>query len=728
MKPRYALSLSHEGISLLRSSAGGGWRRLDQVAPETPDLQQALVGLGDLIQADTPAERFVKLILPNEHIRYLTVETGDCSHDIRMDLVRHALVGATPYDVADLVYDISADGPVTHAAAVARETLEEAESFAVDHGFEPACFVAMPGDLPFLGEPCFGLTEHANAHLPDGENIELDGIAVVITGDGTQTHPSPEDVDVDKATLPDESPPDETDAVPVAPPEPDIPEVTETPGFSSYRAAPAVPETPAPRSEPPLVGPATAPAAAPAPLTEEPSPSTLAARLAAEDRPEVIPAPALPYTPPKDADEATRLTVFGARENKQKPRYLGLILTGLLVVGLFLVGIWSALTPDAPTIDPVAVAPAPIQVETPQVADLADDNDPANADAPEPTEPPAQLDPPETTQFDGDQARYAATGIWPSAPQEPQAPGLVTLDDMYLTSIDRTDLAQDAFALPDLSALDTDRAPAAISSPPAPDTSFDLDEQGLVRATRDGALSPDGIMVYLGLPPVVPPGQRPVRDLGPVEVDETQPQFPRTRPRSRPDDLSERTERTQLGGRTRSELAAVRPKLRPESEKQTAEAAETAPTKLAVAQSRPPRTRPKSVELKARQSRTPKPGVAASTAAVQTAARTPAPKPKPQAAPRKVAAPATVSPRIPSSTSVARAATMKNAINLRKINLIGVYGTPSNRRALVRLPSGRYKKVKVGDRVDGGRVVAIGDSQLQYQKGGRNQTLKMPNG
>ena len=131
MKPRYALSLSHEGITLLRSSAGGGWRRLDQVAPDTPDLQQALVGLGDLIQADTPAERFLKLILPNEHIRYLTVETGDCEHDIRMDLVRHALVGATPYDVADLVYDISADGPVTHAAAVARDTLEEAESFAL---------------------------------------------------------------------------------------------------------------------------------------------------------------------------------------------------------------------------------------------------------------------------------------------------------------------------------------------------------------------------------------------------------------------------------------------------------------------------------------------------------------------------------------------------------------------------------------------------------------------
>jgi len=91
-------------------------------------------------------------------------------------------------------------------------------------------------------------------------------------------------------------------------------------------------------------------------------------------------------------------------------------------------------------------------------------------------------------------------------------------------------------------------------------------------------------------------------------------------------------------------------------------------------------------------------------------------------------APRTVTPRIPSSASVSRQATVRNAINLRDVNLIGVYGTPSNRRALVRLPSGRYKKVQVGDRIDGGRIVAIGDSELRYQKGGRNLTLTVPSG
>jgi len=46
----------------------------------------------------------------------------------------------------------------------------------------------------------------------------------------------------------------------------------------------------------------------------------------------------------------------------------------------------------------------------------------------------------------------------------------------------------------------------------------------------------------------------------------------------------------------------------------------------------------------------------------------------------------------------------------------------------VRLNNGRYQKVKVGDRLDGGRVRAIGDAELSYQKGGRSIVLKMPRG
>lgn len=91
-------------------------------------------------------------------------------------------------------------------------------------------------------------------------------------------------------------------------------------------------------------------------------------------------------------------------------------------------------------------------------------------------------------------------------------------------------------------------------------------------------------------------------------------------------------------------------------------------------------------------------------------------------------APRTVAPSIPSKTSVAKQATVKNAIKLRDINLIGIYGKPSNRRALVRLGNGRYQKVAVGDRLDGGQVSAIGNSELRYKRRGRDVVLKMPRG
>lgn len=95
------------------------------------------------------------------------------------------------------------------------------------------------------------------------------------------------------------------------------------------------------------------------------------------------------------------------------------------------------------------------------------------------------------------------------------------------------------------------------------------------------------------------------------------------------------------------------------------------------------------------------------------------------AVPAVAAAPA---PSIPTSASVAKQATVPNGINLRKVNLIGVYGTANDRRALVRLANGRYIKVKVGDKVDGGTVAAIGEDQLRYVRSGRNIVLELPGG
>lgn len=180
MKPGFALSLSVDGISLLLRAAGG-WRSVGSVALDVSDLPAALETLRARALAFKPGGLYSKLIIPNDQIRYLSIETGDIGLSARRELARKALDGATPYKVDELAFDICAEGVMTHVAAVALDTLDEAESFAVEHRFNPVSFVAVPGDNAFLGEPFFGATAYAGAALGEDE-VDPDGVAVVVIG------------------------------------------------------------------------------------------------------------------------------------------------------------------------------------------------------------------------------------------------------------------------------------------------------------------------------------------------------------------------------------------------------------------------------------------------------------------------------------------------------------------------------------------------------------------
>ncbi len=427
-----------------------------------------------------------------------------------------------------------------------------------------------------------------------------------------------------------------------------------------------------------------------------------------------------------------------------KPKYLGIILTAILLLFLAAVAAWASLfsadglskffgrdhddTDVAILQDDTAPAsPAPLNAPDPDVTaslsqpDEEPDVTPRNIVEVSATEPEdealtdadiAVLDamrqpaPPEPLTPARAEARYAVSGIWQLSPVAPDPSNLIDIDDIYLASIDPVSSTTDAVALPSATAFLTDELPEQISSPTAAGTVFNLDDKGLVIPTAEGAVTPDGVLVYLGKPPVVPPE---VPQRGPAQTDvetATQSRLSELRPRLRPDDLIEQTERTQLGGLTRSELAGIRPKLRPDVAKVEEERDET-PTDQAIATSIKPNMRPKNMDQIVQQAnvRAPEPVKVAAAASV---------------------APVAVAPSIPSTASVAKQATVKNAIKLNQINLIGVYGKPSSRRALVRLENGRYKKVQVGDRIDGGKISAIGDSELRYTKGGRNVVLKMP--
>ncbi len=154
-------------------------------------------------------------------------------------------------------------------------------------------------------------------------------------------------------------------------------------------------------------------------------------------------------------------------------------------------------------------------------------------------------------------------------------------------------------------------------------------------------------------------------------------------------------------------------------------------TRLAVASSRRPATRPSqfaaSVEAALAAAASEPAAEAQPEAAVQTAAAEPAPAPEPAAQPEAVdePEPESAAPDIPTRATVAKQATIRNALDLGEVSLIGVYGSSNNRRALVRMSTGRFVKVEVGDRLNGGKVAAIDATQLTYVKNGRSIVLKM---
>ncbi|WP_025052403.1 hypothetical protein [Sulfitobacter noctilucae] len=829
MKPSFALSLSFDGIRLLHRAAGG-WRVVGDVALNAADMSAELAVLRRTATALESGGLRSKVLLPNEQIKYLSIDTPGMDDSARRAAATAALDGATPYAVDDLAFDISAEGDVTHIAAVARETLAEAEAFAAEHRFHPVSFAAIPGAQSYLGEPFFGVASGAASLLEPGETVEPDGIAVVVVGDvkapagpvvsepeaenasapePETKAPEPTNETVEEAVVSateepsateaeDESP--ESEETPIkAPPAPEPPTATSSAGavaepkaasanlgFASRRAPdkPTAPQLDGVKRDQKTPS-------APAPLPDPPKVSVAAPRIEidAEASPAVVPPPAAPAAPivapvtdappttgflsrrkakpaatahlPASTDmteetgsERERMTIFGARKSQVggKPRFLGLILTAALLVFLAGVAAWASVFLDdgislsrlfkdrsAPETATVT-SELPVAPDTATSAPIADPVELAALDPSLTEEDSAVLDAlQDLTQPGTDaplepadvEASYAATGIWPQAPDVPGEPAaLIGLDELYLTSIDPVSTTTDAVALPLSSSFDSDLVLATVSSPAAAGTQFALNPQGLVIPTAQGALSPDGFTVYLGRPPLVPPVV-PTRFESVPEDNVLRTALAALRPQPRPSDLAEQSERANLDGLTRTELAAYRPSLRPKSIQQQAEAAAAPPaadpepivtdgavalaltppdptagaTKYAVRASIRPDLRPRNF------------------ARIVQRARRAAPQQEVRVA---SVAPRVVAPKIPSKTSVARQATVKNAINLRKVNLIGVYGKPSNRRALVRLSNGRYRKVVVGDKIDGGRVSAIGEGELRYTKRGRNLVLKMP--
>lgn len=481
--------------------------------------------------------------------------------------------------------------------------------------------------------------------------------------------------------------------------------------------------------------------------------------------------------------EAERMTVFGARtaEVGGKPRFLGLIMTVILLIFLAGVAAWAAVFLDEGIAGLMqkdkarATASAPENQIDPEVIRTTDGIDPDQADtsadvqiaaldpvlsAAEAANVEAALDPrpepqlPVITEAEA-AARYAVTGIWPLAPTTPLSEPDTVDAPVYRSGIDPVSGANDALALPAPQEIDSGVQLAAAISPPPFGQRTDMGADGLIVPTEDGVVTPEGFTLFAASPPLKPPATLARFVAQPtLDAPAATSTLAGLRPKNRPLGLNERTERAQLGGVSRGELAAFRPALRPRSVQERAQDADDAETEAAEDATEQEDARAKAAAQSAAAAAAaallvPVAPVAATPATIVATRLATAESKRPDTRPRNFSrivsraqraapqeetrvaavasvAPRTVTPSLPSKASVARSATVKNAINLRKVNLIGIYGKPSSRRALVRLGNGRYQKVRVGDRIDGGRVGSISNSELSYSKSGRNVVLKMP--
>lgn len=777
MKPKFALNLSHEGISILHRTKVG-WMCVGDVSLEDPELSDQLAVLRRTAADLESSGVTTKLVIPNSQILYTEVHAPGPDTNAQMVQIRQGLEGKTPYEVNDLVFDWRSIGQSAQVAVVFRESLKEAESFAVQHGFNPVSFVANPEFGSFEGEPFFGATEHSRTLFGQGEEIEPDPEPMIILG-SDKPHGKATEHQV-RHSAPDY----QEDTFTSAPQYSDEAERSANgPHPSSTERSPI-----AGQSRPNLV---TAhmpladsretfrlPVRGDQGLTRMPVTSS---RIAGSGPPgtvvhnadgQALPSEdsrqgAVPNLTGRYQKLGSALSAAGARHEQMAlgfhrpsrmhrwPRRLMIVLFALLLVLAGSVGLlfwispnqlesslsqfWRFQTSQQET-DGVS---APIQESQDSQQAPAAEIVPARSDGPVSADPvltdatvgetgsvPALPDisanpPPDRIlqpppSFAESERTYLDTGVWP---RDPRKPAGVTDDDrleeIYVASMDRvTPPRIPAIRLAGSFRPADPHNPQALASVPlevsgyrievvdsVPVGSQEQDSVDLTRAETAGKGTTGSTSSSLQAP-----AGSVVADLETARDSSESPPVPDYSALHKME-LDDLWSQGKLLQSNENETADETPGEAAYDIQNDQESIQN----LALAISPIPKARPKGLSLAARRAQIEAAGNGTSAEARQSGSTETA------AAKRN--------PVIPASVPVATQATQRNAINLGKVNLIGTYGPTGERYALVRLRSGRFiKNVRVGDRIDGGRVTAIGASELHYVKNGRSITLRLPAG
>lgn len=444
-----------------------------------------------------------------------------------------------------------------------------------------------------------------------------------------------------------------------------------------------------------------------------------------------------------------------------------------------------AAEPDSPEVLDEAFAdgqdPEAIVLDDPETVSPTAVPEQEIAAGPEPADPPSTTAPEIAAAEAAGPAPETGVVTTGATPVLPDAEA----DEIRLSTADAPLALQEAASL-SAPALQGDALPAPQMAPPPFGTVYAFNANGTIRAVPEGIMTPDGVRLVAGqpanvpparpaaiiaaalaaatpeavLPEAVPPETAPTPAPDAPTVVGSDPALADARPRARPatlvvpsaeDDASLQATAPVLASSPRplarpASIAGTVPNAAPARASDAASlaaasaAAGTAADAIIqdLAAAEPAALTPSGSRLAVSVSRIPSPrprdAERAVAAALQAATRAPEPEPEPEpvaaATPEAEAEPELEAPvaAAPTSGSVADQATFVNALNLSRINLIGVYGTQSNRYALVRQANGRYSRIEVGDRIDGGVVAAITGNEVRYQKGGRLLALQMPEG
>lgn len=101
-------------------------------------------------------------------------------------------------------------------------------------------------------------------------------------------------------------------------------------------------------------------------------------------------------------------------------------------------------------------------------------------------------------------------------------------------------------------------------------------------------------------------------------------------------------------------------------------------------------------------------------------------KPKPRALAARNAE-IIISPALgrPTRASVGRYATVSDALPLEHTSMLGVFGKPGKRRAILRMPDGEVRRVAKGENVDGWTVTGIEATSMRLSRGGETRQLNL---